>query len=151
MDSKGWERENWNSYQDVIRTDWSTDEVGRLTHLAIEFDWNSKDTISQLNLSAFTELKYLECERFMNIEKLDLSKNTKLEHLHVYSKNLESLDLSKCPELQYFGFGTRYRGEGILPKNEVGETELDWLLEVDGALPRAFIFDFVGYLFHLSD
>ena len=38
-------------------------------------------------------------------------------------------------------------GRGILPKNEVGETELDWLLEVDGALPRAFIFDFVGYLF----
>lgn len=116
VDSKGWERENWNSYQDVIRTDWSTDEVGRLTHLAIEFDWNSKDTISQLNLSAFTELKYLECERFMNIEKLDLSKNTKLEHLHVYSKNLESLDLSKCPELQYFGFGTRYRGEGSYQK-----------------------------------
>ena len=40
VDSKGWERENWNSYQDVIRTDWSTDEVGRLTHLAIEFDWS---------------------------------------------------------------------------------------------------------------
>ena len=39
------------------------------------------------------------------------------------------------------------QGRGILPKNEVGETELDWLLEVDGALPRAFIFDFVGYLF----
>ena len=55
VDSKGWERENWNSYQDVIRTDWSTDEVGRLTHLAIEFDWSSKDTISQLDLSAFTE------------------------------------------------------------------------------------------------
>ena len=124
VDSKGWERENWNSYQDVIRTDWSTDEVGRLTHLAIEFDWNSKDTISQLNLSAFTELKYLECERFMNIEKLDLSKNTKLEHLHVYSKNLESLDLSKCPELQYFGFGTRYRGEGSYQKTRLARLNL---------------------------
>lgn len=124
VDSKGWERENWNSYQDVIRTDWSTDEVGRLTHLAIEFDWNSKDTISQLDLSAFTELKYLECERFMNIEKLDLSKNTKLEHLHVYSKNLESLDLSKCPELQYFGFGTRYRGEGSYQKTRLARLNL---------------------------
>lgn len=112
VDSKGWERENWNSYQDVIRTDWSTDEVGRLTHLAIEFDWNSKDTISQLDLSAFTELKYFECERYMNIEKLDVLKNTKLEHLHVYSKNLTSLDLSKCPELQYFRFGTQSRSEG---------------------------------------
>lgn len=124
MDSKGWERENWNSYQDVIRTDWSTDEVGRLTHLAIEFDWSSKDTISQLDLSAFTELKYFDCENFMNIEKLDLSKNTKLEHLHVYSKNLESLDLSKCPELQYFGFGTRYTGEGSYPKTKLARLNL---------------------------
>ena len=62
VESKGWERENWNSYQDVIRTDWNTDEVGRLTHLAIELDWNSKDTISQLDLSAFTELRHFECE-----------------------------------------------------------------------------------------
>ena len=124
VDSKGWERENWNSYQDVIRTDWSTDEVGRLTHLAIEFDWSSKDTISQLDLSAFTELKYFDCENFMNIEKLDLSKNTKLEHLHVYSKNLESLDLSKCPELQYFGFGTRYTGEGSYQKTKLARLNL---------------------------
>lgn len=109
IDSKGWEHENWNGGQDAIRTDWNTDN--RLTHLLIQFDRNSKDTISQLDLSAFTELKYFECERYMNIEKLDVSKNTKLEHLHVYSKNLASLDLSKCPELQYFRFGTRYTGE----------------------------------------
>lgn len=110
VDSKGWEHENWNSYQDVIRTNWNTDN--RLTHLCIELEWNSKDTISQLDLSAFTELKYFECEEFMNIDKLDLSKNTKLEHLHVYSKNLASLDLSKCSELQYFRFGTQRIGEG---------------------------------------
>lgn len=110
VDSKGWEHENWNSYQDVIRTDWNTDN--RLTHLLIQFEWNSKDTISQLDLSAFTELRHFECEEFMNIDKLDLSKNTKLEHLHVYSKNLASLDLSKCSELQYFRFGTLHIGEG---------------------------------------
>lgn len=107
----------------MIRTDWSTDEVGRLTHLAIEFDWSSKDTISQLDLSAFTELKYFDCENFMNIEKLDLSKNTKLEHLHVYSKNLESLDLSKCPELQYFGFVRDTRAR-ILPKTKLARLNL---------------------------
>lgn len=110
VDSKGWERENWNSYQDVIRTDWNTEN--RLTHLLIQFDWEQKDTISQLDLSAFTELRYFECERYMDINKLDLSKNTKLEHLHVYSKNLASLDLSKCPELQYVRFGTEHIGEG---------------------------------------
>lgn len=112
VDSKGWERENWNSYQDNIRTDWNTDEVGRLTHLYIWFDWNSTDTISQLDLNAFTELKHFECENHMNISKLDVSKNTKLEHLHIYSKNLASIDLSKCPELRYFRFGTQRTGEG---------------------------------------
>ena len=124
VESKGWERENWNSYQDVIRTDWNTDEVGRLTHLAIELDWNSKDTISQLDLSAFTELKYFECEEFMNIEKLDVSKNTKLEHLHIYSRNLASLDLSKCPELQYFRFGTLYIGEGSYQNTKLATLNL---------------------------
>ena len=122
--SKGWERENWNSYQDVISTDWNTDDVGRLTHLMIQLDWNSKDTISQLDLSAFTELKYFECERFMNIEKLDVSKNTKLEHLHIYSKYLESLDLSKCPELQYFRFGTRSIGEGSYQNTKLARLNL---------------------------
>lgn len=110
VDSKGWENENWDSHQDNIRTDWNADN--RLTQLSIWFDWNSTDTISQLDLSAFSELKRFECENYMNIEKLDLSKNTKLEHLHVYSKNLASLDLSKCPELQYFRFGTQRTGEG---------------------------------------
>lgn len=124
VDSNGWEHENWNGGQDVIRTDWSADEVGRLTHLAIQLDWNSKDTISQLDLSAFTELKYFECERYMNIEKLDVSKNTKLQHLHVYSKNLASLDLSKCPELQSFRFGTRSIGEGSYQNTKLATLNL---------------------------
>lgn len=122
VEKEGWMHENWNSYQDVIRTDWNTDN--RLTHLLIQFDWDSKDTISQLDLSAFTDLKHFECERFMNIEKLDLSKNTKLEHLHVYSKNLASLDLSKCTELQYFRFGTRSIGEGSYQNTKLAALNL---------------------------
>lgn len=122
VDSKGWERENWNSYQDNIRTDWNADN--RLTHLYIWFDWSSKDTISQLDLSAFTELKHFECENFMNIEKLDVSKNTRLEHLHVYSKNLASLDLSKCPELKYFRFGTERTGEGRYQETKLATLNL---------------------------
>lgn len=124
VDSKGWEHENWDSYQDNIRTDWNTDDVGRLTRLYIWFDWNSKDTISQLDLTAFTELKHFECENYMNIEKLDVSKNTKLEHLHIYSKNLASLDLSKCPELRYFRFGTERRGEGAYQNTKLATLNL---------------------------
>ncbi len=124
VDSKGWEHENWNTYGDAVCTDWSAEELGRLTHLRIQLDWNSKDTISFLDLSAFTELKYFECERFMNIEKLDLSRNTKLEHLHVYSKNLASLDLSNCPDLQYFRFGTNSIGEGSYQNSKLSTVNL---------------------------
>ena len=133
VDSKGWEHENWNTYGDAVCTDWSAEELGRLTHLRIQLDWNSKDTISSLDLSAFTELKYFECERFMNIEKLDLSKNTKLEHLHVYSKNLASLDLSYCPELTYLRFGmigyswSSYQPTSLTKLNLTGCTKLSEL------------------------
>ena len=60
----------------------------------------------------------------MNIEKLDVSKNTKLEHLHIYSRNLASLDLSKCPELQYFRFGTLYIGEGSYQNTKLATLNL---------------------------
>ncbi|MDD7631203.1 MAG: flagellar biosynthesis protein FlgD [Parabacteroides sp.] len=107
--SKGWEANNWDSWQDKIRTDWNSE--GRLTHLHIELDWNSQDTISTLDLSAFTELKYFACERFMNITKLDLSQNTNLEHLHVFSYNLSSIDVSMCPNLKVLKFATESIGE----------------------------------------
>lgn len=131
VNSKGWENENWDSRQDVICTNWDTEN--RLTHLRIQLNGNSKDTISSLDLSAFTELKYFECERFMNIEKLDLSKNTKLEHLHVYSKNLASLDLSYCPELTYLRFGmigyswSSYQPTSLTKLNLTGCTKLSEL------------------------
>ncbi|WP_165155210.1 T9SS type A sorting domain-containing protein [Parabacteroides sp. ZJ-118] len=122
--SKGWEHENWDTYKDAVATDWSVGVPSRLTHLRIQLDWNSKDTISSLDLSAFTELKYFECERFMNIEQLDLSKNTKLEHLHLFSANLASLDLSHCPDLQYFCFGTQSIGEGSYRKTKLNTVNL---------------------------
>ena len=112
VDSKGWELENWESGQDVIRTEWSSDETARLIHLFIRLDWSEKpDSISSLDLSSFTELKYFECERFMNITELDLSKNTKLEELYLYSRNLKEIDLSPCPNLKRFRFGTLSSGE----------------------------------------
>lgn len=122
VDSKGWEHENWDTYSDGIMTDWSGVAPYRLTHLRIQLDWgNEPDTISKLDLSAFTELKWFECERFMNISELDLSKNTKLEHLHVYSANLESIDVSMCPNLEYFGFISEGHDEWI---DEYDKTKL---------------------------
>lgn len=122
VDSKGWEHENWDTYSVGIMTDWSGVAPYRLTHLRIELDWsNGPDSISKLDLSAFTELKWFECERFMNISELDLSKNTKLEHLHVYSKNLESIDVSMCPNLEYFGFISEGHDEWI---DEYDKTKL---------------------------
>ena len=116
--SKGWEHENWDTYSDGIMTDWSGVAPYRLTHLRIELDWgNEPDSISKLDLSAFTELKWFECERFMSISELDLSKNTKLEHLHVYSKNLESIDVSMCPNLKVFKFCTESIGESTSEYN----------------------------------
>lgn len=118
VDSKGWEHENWDTYSDGIMTDWSGVAPYRLTHLRISLDWgNEPDTISKLDLSAFTELKWFECERFMSISELDLSKNTKLEHLHVYSKNLESIDVSMCPNLKVFKFCTESIGESTSEYN----------------------------------
>lgn len=122
VDSKGWEHENWDTYSAGIMTDWSGVAPYRLTHLRISLDWgNEPDTISKLDLSAFTELKWFECERFMNISELDLSKNTKLEHLHVYSANLESIDVSMCPNLEYFGFISEGHDEWI---DEYDKTKL---------------------------
>lgn len=118
VDSKGWEHENWDTYSAGIMTDWSGVAPYRLTHLRISLDWgNEPDTISKLDLSAFTELKWFECERFMNISELDLSKNTKLEHLHVYSANLESIDVSMCPNLKVFKFCTESIGESTSEYN----------------------------------
>lgn len=131
VDSKGWENENWDSWQDAIRTDWSTDEVGRLTRLLIQLDWDSKDTISSLDLSTFTELRYFECERWLSIDKLDLSKNTKLEELYLYSENLPALDLSNCPDLRSFCFGTRSRGEGSYQNTKLATLNLNGCVNLE--------------------
>lgn len=132
VDSKGWEHENWNAREDVIATDWSEGEIARLTHLRILLDWNSRENkISSLDLSAFAELKYFECERFMDIDKLDLSKNTKLEHLHVFSVNLASLDLSNCQNLRYFRFGTQRLGEGTYVETKFNTVNLNGCTQLE--------------------
>lgn len=108
VDSEGWINENWGVYEDAIRTDWKrVGDYYRLTHLYFEMDLgNEPDTISVLDLSPFTDLEYFECERFLDISELDLSNNMKLQHLHIYSRNLESIDLSNHTSLKEFAFRT---------------------------------------------
>lgn len=106
IDKKGWESENWDSYQDNIKTNWRIGEKDeyRLTHLCFDFGFeNNRDTIAVLNVSAFDELCHLECEE-SNITALDLSKNTKLEVLRLYSEKLKALNVSYCPNLKELTF-----------------------------------------------
>ena len=123
VNSKGWEIDNWDNWQDQVRTQW--DSNNRLTHLCIELDWGQDpDTISTLDLSAFTELKYFECERFMNIKELNLTNNTKLEHLHLFSNNLQRIDASMCTNLQIFKFATEDMREGSYAYDECSLSSL---------------------------
>lgn len=108
VNTQGWVLENWDSYQDIIKTDWKVgeDKVARLTHLCIKPDYGreNQDYIDQLDVSAFDELVHLECERNNRITSLDLSKNTKLEILRIYTEKMESLDVSYCPNLKELTF-----------------------------------------------
>lgn len=111
VESNAWENDKWNN-SNPIRTQWAdVNGTKRLTHLKIEFDWGAKDTIKAMDLSAFTELKYLECERYMDLSSIDLSKNTKLEFLHLFSYNFESLDLTPFTQLTNVCIGSRMTGE----------------------------------------
>lgn len=108
VDTEGWKSENWESYQDIIKTDWKVGDnnVARLTHLFIKPDWGQEitDYIGILNVNSFDELLHLECERSNRITSLDLSKNKKLEVLRIYTEKMESLDVSSCPNLKELTF-----------------------------------------------
>lgn len=108
VDTEGWKSENWESRQDIIKTDWKVGDnnVARLTHLFIKPDWGQEitDYIGILNVNSFDELLHLECERSNRITSLDLSKNKKLEVLRIYTEKMESLDVSSCPNLKELTF-----------------------------------------------
>lgn len=108
IETEGWKIENWDSRQDIIRTNWKFDSTPvRLTHLCIEpmrGQDNKIDSLLKLDVSAFTELRHLECMRYNGITELYLSKNTKLEVLRIYSETLKSLNVSKCPNLTELTF-----------------------------------------------
>lgn len=108
VDTEGWKLENWDSYQDEIKTDWKVDDgnVARLTHLYIQPNWgqNADTYLEKMDVSAFTELQHLQCERYNQITSLDLSKNTKLEVLRIYTEKMDALDVSSCPDLKELTF-----------------------------------------------
>lgn len=99
VDSKGWEHENWDTYSDAISTDWSNTAPYRLTHL--RFRNLSEGRISKLDLSAFTELVWFDCSYDLDISELNLSSNTKLEHLEIQAQKLTALDLSNSSNLNF--------------------------------------------------
>lgn len=106
VDNKGWEHENWDTYSDAISTDWTNTAPYRLTH--IRFDISpSQGEISKLDVSAFTELKWLLNSYNLNISELDLSNNAKLEHLEL-SADITKLDLSNNQNLNYLRLSTSY-------------------------------------------
>lgn len=143
VNAEGWKLENWESRQDIIKTDWKVDEnnVARLTHLYIEPDYGREDQdyIDKLDISAFEELQHLECERFNRITSLDLSKNTKLEVLRIYT-GMESLDVSSCPDLKELTFRDEsswlfgYSGNLLVSLNITGCTKLTKLQLVGSPL-----------------
>ena len=105
VDEQGWIDNNLGSDIYGITTDWTDEAPYRLTQLRIDLPYASgRDSISNLDLSSFTELRHLYCEYYLNISELDLSNNAKLEYLHIFSKNLESIDVSMCPNLTTFEF-----------------------------------------------
>lgn len=112
ISTEGWKIENWDSRLDIIRTNWNYDSSPvRLTHLRIEPMWGQDeriDSLFKLDVTKFTELRHLECISANGITELDLSKNTKLEVVRVYSEELKSLDVSKSPNLVELFFSDRY-------------------------------------------
>lgn len=104
IDAEGWTLDNWNTDQFVVGTQWALndeDQKYHLTHLRIEPNWQG-ESIHTLDISAFTELEYFECTQSLDVSELDLSQNTKLEELHIFSNSLKSLDASNCTKLRIF-------------------------------------------------
>lgn len=108
VDMQGWILENWGSYRDEIKTDWKVDgdNIARLTHLYIQPNWgqNADTYLEKMDVSVFSELQLLQCERYNQITSLDLSNNTKLEVLRIYSDKMDVLDASSCPALKELTF-----------------------------------------------
>lgn len=143
VDTEGWQLENWESRQDIIKTDWKVENnIARLTHLCIQPDYGreGQDYIGKLDVNAFEELQHLECARYNRITSLDLSKNTKLEVLRIYTEKMESLDVSSCPDLKELTFRDEsswqfgYSGNMLVSLNITGCTKLTKLQLVGSPL-----------------
>ena len=69
----------------------------------------SYSPLSELDLTGFTELEFIELAFCYNLSTLKLDTHTSLERLCVEDCNLSSIDLSGCPELaDYRGASNRY-------------------------------------------
>lgn len=111
VDTEGWVLENWGSYQDEVKTDWmvGVDNIARLTHLYIEpIEGGQGEYLDNMDVSSFEELLHLECANNNRITSLNLSNNTKLKVLRIYTEMMESLDVSSSPNLDELTFREKY-------------------------------------------
>lgn len=111
IETEGWKLENWSSRQDEIKTDWmvDVDNIARLTHLYIEpIEGGQGEYLDNMDVSSFEELLHLECANNNRITSLNLSNNTKLKVLRIYTEMMESLDVSSSPNLDELTFREKY-------------------------------------------
>ncbi|MBO4459338.1 MAG: hypothetical protein J5778_01625, partial [Clostridiales bacterium] len=103
---------------DLSKDGWLTDlEIERVTKIeflaenitdakGIEYFTSVKridlyaNDIASIDLSANTELEYLNLDKNNQITSLDLSRNKKLKELSLFECGLTSLDVSNCPDLR---------------------------------------------------
>lgn len=95
--TESWPDSYWLDENRKVAVDWNNETPARISKLRVR----SMKTVTSLDLSGFTELEYLDCVE-LNLTKLDLSKNTKLQSLYASGnyQTLSEVDLSKNTELR---------------------------------------------------
>ncbi|WP_165156253.1 hypothetical protein [Parabacteroides sp. ZJ-118] len=107
---KGWEeswQESWVDRNRKVAVDWNYETPARINRLRI----SDLSTVTNLDLSGFTELTYLdithlsewskEQQKYIGLKTLDLTKNTKLRQLEAQSNyGLKSLNTSGLTALE---------------------------------------------------
>lgn len=102
-----WDENYWNDRNRKVAVDWTYGTPARISKLRIR----SMNTIKSLDLSGFTELTYLdvsqlsewlnEQQKYIGLETLDLSHNTKLKILEAEeSGSIQTLNLSGLSALE---------------------------------------------------
>lgn len=104
---ESWPDSYWQDQNRKVAVDWDFATPARISKLRVR----NMETVTSFDVSAFTELTYLDCYG-IELSAIDLSKNTKLKELNVEDNRLASLDVSKCTKLEILNCGYN-RGNSI--------------------------------------